>query len=327
MTTARAGHTATLLRDGKVLIAGGFGVGSQRLASAELYDPSSGTFTPMGDMTTARARHTATLLGNGTVLIAGGVIDTQQGTYLDSAEIYDPSTGTFTATGNMISGGGWNRSTLLPDGRVFIAEDGNAEIYDPASGTFSLTAAYADPNQGADTATLLLDGLVLVTGGCATAQCNSTGAELYDPHTGQFSITGASPGQVTGGPTPATLLMGGKVLLVISNDSEFPDDAQIYDPTSGTFTYIGNTHHVHEFSTATRMLDGRVLIAGGQLAGGDGSTSVEYYDPATGKFSDAADLITGRHEHTATLLSDGTVLIAGGFGTWPQPTAGAEIYK
>lgn len=326
MTIARASHTATLLHDGKVLIAGGFGE-AERLASAELYDPSTGVFTPTGNMTRARARHTATLLTDGRILIAGGVIDTQTGTYDVSAEIYDPVTGTFSATGNMISSG-WHPATLLPGNKVLIAEDGNAEIYDPASGTFSLTAAYADPNQGGDTAALLLDGLVLVTGGCATPQCNTTGAELYDPHSGRFSITGSSPGaRLTGGPTPASLLMDGKVLMVASNDSGFPDDAQIYEPASGSFTDIGHTRAIHEFSTATRLPDGTVLIAGGQLPGGNGNVAVELYVPATSAFAPAANLTFGRHTHTATLLADGTVLIAGGYNVWPQPTSSAEIYK
>jgi hypothetical protein len=105
-----------------------------------------------------------------------------------------------------------------------------------------------------------------------------------------------------------------------------PDEAEIYNPASG-ITDIGSAHQVHEYSTATRLPDGTVLIAGGQLAGGDGSTSVEVYDSATGKFSNVADLIIGRHGHTATLLSDGTVLIAGGYNGWPTPTASGEIYK
>jgi hypothetical protein len=273
-------------------------------------------------MTTARARHTATLLADGKVLIAGGVIDTQLGTYRVSAEVYDPSTGAFAATGNMISSG-IIYSTLLPDGRVLVGDDGNAEVYNPRTGTFALTGPYADGLLG-DMPTLLPNGRVLVGA-----------TELFDPKTGTFSATGtrlpAGAGTPDGWPATATSLVNGTVLFVEGNEGGFPDEADIYDPVVGTFTYIGRTHHVHEFSTATRMPDGRVLIAGGQLPGGNGSTSVELYDPATGKFSNAADLITGRHEHTATLLPDGTVLIAGGYNTWTwpnvKPTASAEIHK
>jgi hypothetical protein len=323
MTTARAEHTATQLTDGKVLIAGGVGNGFQALASAELYDPSAGTFTPTGDMTTARARHTAILLTNGKVLIAGGVADTQQLNYLVSAEVYDPSTGTFAATGNMISSG-IIYSALLPDGRVFVGDAGNAEIYDPASGAFSVTGAYASslfgntPTLG-DIPTLLPNGRVLVGE-----------TELFDPQTNTFGVTGTLH---TSGPTPgswpytATLLTNGTVLFVEGNDSALPDTGFIYDPASGTLTYIGHTLSIHAFSTATRLPDGRVLIAGGQEVGGNGNAAVELYMPATGAFAPAATLTAGRHSHTATLLPDGTVLIAGGYSAWPSPTASAEIYK
>jgi WD40 repeat protein len=323
MATPRAGHTATLLPDGRVLIAGGFGDGFAALASAELYDPSTGTFSPTGDMTTTRGGHTATLIANSKVLIAGGVTDARTRTTLGSAEIYDPSTGTFATTGNMISGSNWSRSVLLPDGRIFIAADGNGEIYEPATGTFVLTGAYSSPTLQVDTAALLPDGRVLVVG-CA-AQCSVGTTELFDPKSGTFSPTGARVAWSS--ISTATLLTSGTVLLLEGNDSALPDDAEIYDPASGTFAHIGYTHDIHEFSTATRLPDGTVLIAGGQLAGGNGSPAVELYVPATATFALAASLTTGRQEHTATLLHDGTVLIAGGYTFWPNPTASAEIYK
>jgi hypothetical protein len=322
LATARAEHTATLLPNGKVLVAGGFGEQFNQLASAELYDPSTGRFAPTGNMTTSRARHTATLLANGKVLIVGGVIDTQLGTYLASAEIYDPATETFTGTGNMVSSGGV-RSTRLPDGRVFVAEDGNAaEIYDPASGTFVLTSAYADPSLLVDTTTLLPTGKVLVEGCAAT--CNGGASEVFAPQIGTFSLTG--PRQAWDTVSTATLLMNGTVLFVEGNDSALPDDAEVYDPASGTFTHIGFTSGIHEFSAAARLPDGTVLIAGGQLAGGNGNPYTELYIPATGTFAPVGNMTTGRHSHTATLLPDGAVLIVGGFRTWPTPTSTAEIY-
>ena len=173
MTTARADHTATLLPNGKVLIAGGVGDGFQELASAELYDPSTGTFAPTGSMITPRYAHSATLLADGRVLIAGGRQDGTRGTSVFTAEIYDPSTGAFTATGDLTSIGGevyaipWAVTALFPDGRVFVAASNNAEIYDPHSGTFTPTGPYADPSlaYGA-TVTLLTNGKVLVPG-CA----------------------------------------------------------------------------------------------------------------------------------------------------------------
>ena len=126
----------------------------------------------------------------------------------------------------------------------------------------------------------------------------------------------------------ATLLMNGRVLLVgnVENDG-LPADAEVYDPVTGTFMFIGNTIAPHEFAAAVRLADGTVLITGGQLPGGSGSAGSDLYLPATGTFASAGGMTMGRHSHTATLLRDGRVLIAGGFTTWPTPTSSAEIYK
>jgi hypothetical protein len=118
MIAARDAHTATALKNGKVLIAGGgqFAGDSTPLASAEIYDPSIGTFSPTGSMTEARKYHTATLLSNGMVLVTGGF--NLGGGFLASAELYDPATGNFTATGTMTTGHAFHTATLLGDGRL-----------------------------------------------------------------------------------------------------------------------------------------------------------------------------------------------------------------
>jgi hypothetical protein len=188
MITPRAGQMAILLVNGKVLIAGG-GNSVGTLASAELYDPTAGTFTVTGSMTTPRYAHTATLLDNGDVLVAGGLEELVNTTArLISAELYDPTIGTFTATSNMNVARYSHTATLLSDGKVLIAGGANlsgslasAELYDSASATFSFTASMQS-SRYAHSAALLTDGDVLVVGGAGgfcTGSCSST--QLYVP--------------------------------------------------------------------------------------------------------------------------------------------------
>jgi hypothetical protein len=334
MTAARANHTATLLGNGKVLIAGGEGGGFQALASAELYDPSTHTFAPTGSMITPRYDHSATLLADGRVLIAGGTQDVNRGTSVVTAEIYDPSTGAFTATGDLTSIGGQlyappgNVTTLLPDGRVFAAAANNAEIYDPRSGTFTPTGPYVGLSDAyGTTVTLLSNGKVLVTG-CADASgsCRAGVTEVFDPQSGTFGVVGPMMAEYFPdyGYT-ATLLTDGRVLFLGSNDWPAPADAEVYNPAAGTFASIGSAVS-QEIAPASRLTDGTVLVAGGQLPGGNGSAYAELYVPASGTFEDVGEMTTGRHSHTATPLPDDTVLITGGFSVWPNPTSSAEVY-
>ena len=199
MQTARSWHTATLLGNGKVLVAGGANENdtlSYSLASAELYDPATGTWTPTGDMTEVRTSPTATLLDDGRVLVVGGSGDGA----LASAEIYDPTTETWTATGSLSMPRVGNPATLLSDGRVLVAggrvgddlcgpRSASAELYDPRTRTWATTS---DMIRGRDghTATLLPDGRVLVAGGrhsgkgfepCGPGIDFLSSAELYDP--------------------------------------------------------------------------------------------------------------------------------------------------
>jgi len=217
MAEERGGHTATLLADGKVLIAGGgkddggFSQLGEGSVAAEVYDPATGTFISTGNMTEGRVGHTATLLGDGKVLITGGW--TSAGP-IGGAELYDPSTGAFSPTGTMTSARGSHTATLLHDGRVLItggafdqtdAGSDTSEIYDPNTGSFVATGNL-EVARRLHTATLLPNGTVLVVGG------GSKAAELYDPATSSFSPVGIT--EVSRSAHSATLLQNGRVIVV-----------------------------------------------------------------------------------------------------------------
>jgi hypothetical protein len=315
MIEARFGHTATLLVDGNVLVAGGFS-GGGTLASAELYDPSSRSWTATGTMIEARVGHTATLLADGRVLVAGGSSSGSSSDPLASAELYDPSSGSWTATGAMIDARVGPTATLLPDGKVLVAGGGygsltsdtlaSAELYDPGSGSWTATGSMAGV-RGSHTATLLTNGKVLVAGDVSDF---FGPAELYDPGSGTWTATGGMI-QARYGHT-ATLLPDGKVLVAGSDIGIGPlASAELYDPGTGSWTATGGMIEARYGHTATPLPDGTVLVAGGTNSGG-WLASAELYDPGTGSWTATGGMLEARSGHTATLLPDGTVLVAGG---------------
>jgi Putative Ig domain len=279
------------------------------------------SFTSTGDMTAARDGHTSTLLLDGRVLIAGGGPA--------NAELYDPASQTFTASGSTMMTQGPRSATLLEDsglpnyGKVLLA-GGNevvAELFDPATGAFTVTGSTLASHLG-QTATLLQNGQVLIAGGETAA------AELYDPSTGTFTATGSMTISRTG--HTATRLPDGRVLIAGGVQDFGPgtvpvpsgpgvESAEIYDPASGTFTSTGSMSRGRAGHTATLLADGTVLIVGND-------NSADQFDPGTGMFSVVGAPAAGS-KATATLRKDGTVLVAGGTGgRYRTSTATASFF-
>jgi hypothetical protein len=315
---ARQLQTATVLPNGKVLVAGGVDVsGSIPFSSAELYNPLSGTFSPSaGNMSSPRVYDTATLLPNGKVLVAGGQDFFSNGG-LASADLYDPSTDTFAPTGNMNGARSTQTATLLPNGKVLIAGGSGAfgvtataELYDPASGLFSMTGSMS-VFRFRHTATLLPNGKVLIAGGAGNAS-----AELYDPAAGTFTATGSM--STPRDSATATLLPNGKVLVaggVYIQAGIFLSSAELYDPATGTFSVTGSLGTGRELASAVLLPNGKALVIGGlNPSNPNGLSSAEVYDPTTGLFSPAGNMQVVRAQFTATLLPSGTVLTVGGSG-------------
>lgn len=329
MTAAREFHTATLLDDGKVLVAGG-NDGSTILSTAEVFDPSTGNFAAKGSLSIARKESTATLLGNGKVLIAGGL--GANGQALTSAELYDPASGTFSLTDAMSIQRAEHTATLLNNGKVLIIgglqalgssqNTATSELFDPDTETFSATGSMTDA-RGNHVAALLKNGKVLVAGGNATDGSVLASAEIFDPVTGSFETTGnmGSPRESF----TAAVLADGKVLitggdLVTSTYSS----AEIFDSSKGTFTITELMTIPRQWHTATTLSSGTVLVIGGDqlIPVFNGTTrsgflpestaTNEFFDPGSKTFTAGNDLLQARARHRTTLLKDGSVLVTGG---------------
>jgi hypothetical protein len=333
--------TATLLQDGRVLVAGGGPDAASALSSAETYDPATRKFTRTGSMATARSDASATLLQDGRVLIAGGFgcgntktcSDYQAmtlGRDLASAELYDPTTGEFTRTGSMSDSRQGPTATLLPDGRVLLLNGGSklAELYDPTSGKFTSAGSLLGEYTTA-TATLLPNGKVLVV---HDGDANP-GAELFDPASGKSTPIPlllppdalSPPNGRT--PTTATLIKDGHVVVSVFGTSV--DYLLIYDPETNSFAQalpIPSAPREWWMGTATLLPDGRTLFAGGVTYDSLSAESAALYDPVNG-FQMILPMIAGRLSHTATLLLDGTVLIAGGISGDQVALSSAELFK
>jgi hypothetical protein len=343
MLHPRGFHTANLLATGHVLIAGGFDASSpndEPTASAESFDPTPQTFTATGDMQVGRVFHTATLLCDSSaitcsdprVLIAGGESGGAQPgltSMLQTAELYDPVTGTFTSTGDLLAPRTRHTATLLGNGKVLIAGGSTlvqvspaslaagAELFDPGTGTFSATGSLNVP-RNFHTATLLQNGKVLIAGGLDANNAYIGQAELYDPATGTFMATGnmVDPRHLH----TATLLASGKVLIVGGEGANtFVAPPEIYDTDTGAFTTTGTLVTPQWFPALAILLpDSTVLVAGGSsifvtadVPGCCDARYAELFDPTTGRFSQTGGLqINADTSFVITALGKGGTALA-----------------
>jgi hypothetical protein len=268
------------LLDGRIFVAGGEGIYGTGIDTVEIYNPTTGKWQVTSNMSTPRLNPTATLLDNGKVLVVGGYTYDSACCALASAEIYDPTTGTFSPTGSMTTARRNLTATLLNNGTVLIAGGYNGtnldapEIYNPITGKFSTTGSMGTPRRF-PTANLLLDGKVLVVGGYGADNVVLASASLYNLQTGTFSYTG-SLNTPTGRQT-STLLIDGKVLIAGGYNpvtDQVLSSAELYDPTTSTFSFTRSMTVPRWRHAEARLLNGDVLIVGGTSVGGNGDNAI-----------------------------------------------------
>jgi len=329
MSAPRASHSATLLADGSVLIAGGCVTDGcdAKTTTTERYDPRRAAFVPSGSMTDRRSSHAAVRLADGRVLITGGW--THNGVTA-TAEVYDPANSRFSPAGAMVAPRSDHATVTLPDGRVLLIGGERAtqialasvEAYDPRDGRFREVGALTVPRLS-HAAKLLPDGRVLVVGGRSGRGQVLASAEIFDPANGRSTPTGSmrAPRHKFG----ATALLDGRLIVVGGSDSDASGarytSSEIYDPARGTFVAgpeLGRPRYKLRGGVVT-LASGAVLVAGGaELA--------EVLDVAAGRARDVPGATTGAHAFSsATLLDDGRVLLAGGYDARLRVTRGAWL--
>jgi len=339
MQSARDGHAATILANGKILVAGGTNNGLS-LTSAELYNPTAGTWTFTGSMHVGRTLARAVQLSNGSVLVMGGCVDDCLSATTSSAEIYNPSAGAFTTTGSMVQARAEFGVTLLANGQVLVAGgctayDANgcasttnkAEIYNPFTGTWRATGALRGARH-AMTATLLASGKALVAGGADAANDALNSSEMYDPTTRTWTLGNR---MVQARSDYASIMLStGKVLFTGGENINGVsiNNAELYNPSTGRFTATGNMTAARQEHTAVLLANGKVLVSGGNnqtLGGVTPLASAELYNAATGTWSATGSMSNARAGHTSTVLHNGNVVNAGGSDTNNELDS-AELY-
>jgi hypothetical protein len=338
------GQTVTTLQDGRILICGGLNVFTPT-SSAAIYTPATNAITSVGPMTVARYAHTATLLPSGKVLIAGGTDVDNVLAPLATAEIFDPNSNTFTATGPMVNRRSLHTATLLPTGKVLLAgsyntlEQQTAEIFDPATNAFT-AAPQMTTKRAEHSAVPLTNGNILIMGGvtaCAVSagdgfctDLHLSSAEIYDSSTNSFSAVG--PMHVGRRLASVVVLKSGKVFVVGGADqlgtspSMATTQAELYDPATRQFSIAASSNIGFWNGVAVLLTDGRVLVCGGH----DGTYSFGYaqiFDPISQTFFMIPAMNTPRLGFGGALLPSGSVALFGGSSDASNGLNSTEIFS
>ncbi len=327
---------AVALADGRVLATSGLG--------SALYDPVAATWSVAANQVHPRVFPAAARLADGRIVVVGGTgipytIDTgsttptAQGEPQRSVEAYDPVSGQWTDFGDLTQpiAEGHSATTLL-DGRVLVAGGTQyaavprTELLRP-DGSTEAAAPLREGHTG-HTATLLPDGRVLVTGGSIVHSTASATAELYDPARDEWTVTAPMSSERVG--HTATLLDDGTV-LVAGGHLAIADDgpsalAERYEPASGTWSPVAPMLLARYSATATKLADGRVLVAGGFGASG-ATDEAEVFDPGAGTWTAVAPMHGTHVNGQAVALPDGSMLVVGGGLSVSGKGASAELFE
>lgn len=325
MGSPRAGHQATRMADGAVLVSGGCASAgcAEVLGTSEVYDPRRQRFAPGATMQQPRVSHTATLLRDGRVFVAGGWTGSAASM---ATEWFDPASGRFVTGPRMAVARMDGTATLLADGRVLLAGGAartnepvaGVELFDPASGQLAATGALLQP-RAHHAAVRLHDGRVLVVGGLVGRRTATASAEIYDPRSGRFRATAtlAEPRCKLA----ALLLADGRVMVLAGSrdcdDRQRLASTEIFDPATERFEPGPPLQDARYkvAGAAVRLDSGEVLIAGD-------ASDVEIWRPGTPAFVRAAPALgVGLAFSTATALDGGRVLVTGGYDAAVVPTA------
>ena len=342
LALGRRDHTATMLADGKVLVCGGYTAGTTVTDRVERFDPASELFTTLsGRMRQPRAGHTATRLSDGRVLLAGGWYELAPGTLhiAQTAEVYDPTTGTSEDVGSMIVPRADHAALRLPDGRVlvtggselvgdFLSDHASAEVYDPDTRTFSPWPRAMSHTRATHAMVDLLDGRWFLVGGSDV----DVRPETFDVATGTFTpMLPAVPDRARFGVAVARFSSGDVAVV----GGEGVGEVLHFDRASTTLLNTGSgTNRPRAYATATEVAPGQVLVAGGidygdrglVLASCDLVVEGGVFGSAT--YATTVRFPTGMADHTATRLGDGRVLFVGGLGAGGGPAlSAAYVYR